>query len=124
MRGAFMAAALLAACVSPVAPGEPQHELTLTPYLFTARSGETVEAELGRFSVLENRANPRSRRIELSFVRFPSTAAHPGNPIVYLSGGPGAAATETARNWRFDIFMALVWLTLSARRQPQFWAMR
>lgn len=101
----FAAAMMLAACASSSDTGPAP--LTLEPYVFTARDGRTVEAERGRFSVPENRADPDGRRIELGFVRFRSTAANPGNPIVYLSGGPGAAGTDTARNWRFDIFMAL-----------------
>lgn len=95
---------LLAACASTDL-GPPS--FTLEPHVFAARDGRTVEAELGRFTVPENRADPGSRLIELGFVRFRSTAENPGNPIVYLAGGPGGAGTDTARNWRFDIFMAL-----------------
>src|SRR5262249_13359912 len=40
-------------------------------------------------------------------VRFPSTSAHPGNPIIYLAGGPGGAGTGAAGGARFNIFMAL-----------------
>ena len=34
-------------------------------------------------------AIPSSRKIRLSYVRFASTAAKPGPPIIYLAGGPG-----------------------------------
>ncbi len=81
--------------------------LNLEPYEFTSRSGQTVEAEIGRFFVRENRANPDSRMMEIAFVRFASTAENPGNPIVYLSGGPGGSGSGTAAGPRFDIFMAL-----------------
>lgn len=98
----------LGACSTASAPEiAPSPALALEPYTLTARDGRSVEAELGRFSVPENRADPDSRRIELAFVRFRSTAENPGNPIIYLAGGPGGAGTETARNRRFDIFMAL-----------------
>lgn len=98
----------LAACSTVSAPEMAQTpELALEPCTFTARDGRSVEAECGRFKVLENRADASSRRIELRFVRFRATAAQPGNPIVYLAGGPGASGIGTARGPRFDIFMAL-----------------
>lgn len=56
-----------------------------------------VPAELGRFTVLEDRAKPQGRRIELVFGRFKSTAARPGAPIVYLDGGPGGSGIGIAR---------------------------
>ena len=47
--------------------------------------------EKGEFTVPENRSNPNSRKITIKYVRFPSTAAKPGYPIVYLAGGPGGS---------------------------------
>jgi len=81
--------------------------LTVEPYRFTANDGTVVDAELGRFDVPERRADRRSRRISLSFVRFRSTAATPGDPIVYLAGGPGGSGIAAAAGPRFPIFMAL-----------------
>jgi pimeloyl-ACP methyl ester carboxylesterase len=89
------------------APAAPAPTLHVEPYRFTARDGTTVDAELGTFEVPERRANPRSRRIALSFVRFRSTAATPGSPIVYLAGGPGVSGINAAAGARFPIFMAL-----------------
>lgn len=100
----------LAACASPApsAPASAQAPtLTIEPYTFTARDGTIVEAERGTFEVPENRADPDSRRIRLSFVRFPSTAKTPGAPIVYLAGGPGGSGEGTAAGPRFPLFMAL-----------------
>jgi pimeloyl-ACP methyl ester carboxylesterase len=77
------------------------------PYTFEAADGRKVEAELGELRVPENRQAKDSRRITLRFVRFPSTAAEPGPPIVYLAGGPGGAATDAARGSRFPLFLAL-----------------
>jgi pimeloyl-ACP methyl ester carboxylesterase len=85
----------------------PASQLTLEPHTFESSSGQSVEAERGRFMVPENRANPDSRMIELGFIRFASTSANPGNPIVYLAGGPGGSGTGTARDRRWEIFMAL-----------------
>jgi pimeloyl-ACP methyl ester carboxylesterase len=82
-------------------------DLKIDPYVFEARSGEKVEAELGRLVVPENRKNPASRLIELAFVRFKSTANNPGPPVVYLAGGPGGSGIATARFSRFPLFMAM-----------------
>lgn len=83
------------------------HAAKIRPYVFTSSKGEKVDAELGTFTVPENRANPDSAPIELAFVRFKSTAAHPGNPIVYLAGGPGGSGVGAAKSGRFALFMAL-----------------
>jgi len=82
-------------------------ELELKPYEFKNNSGKIIAAELGKFSVLENRAVSTSRKIELHFVRFKSTNPNPGNPIVYLAGGPGGEGINTAKGARFELFMAL-----------------
>lgn len=76
-------------------------------FRFKGWRGQETDAERGFFEVPEDRGDPRSRRIRLSYVRFPSTAARPGDPIVYLAGGPGGTATGTATGPRFPIFMAL-----------------
>jgi pimeloyl-ACP methyl ester carboxylesterase len=77
------------------------------PMEFEAKDGTRVPAELGTIEVPENRANPDSRTISLSFVRFKSTNPHPGPPIVYLAGGPGGSGIATAKYGRFPLFMAL-----------------
>ena len=79
----------------------------LSAYTFEGPGKQQVEAQIGHFEVPENRHNPNSRNIQLSYVKFPSTSAHPGAPIVYLSGGPGGSATGTARGPRFPLFMKL-----------------
>ena len=78
------------------APGE-------RPITFTARGGETAAFE-GSFQVPENRADPRSRKLTLHYVRFPATGPKSGAPIVYLAGGPGGSGIDTARNRRFALF--------------------
>lgn len=82
-------------------------DLVVEPYTFHADDGRTVEAELGRFRVPENRRDGGDRTVELAFVRFPSTNPDPGPPIVYLAGGPGGSGTGTAEGTRFDLFMAM-----------------
>ncbi|HEV3486048.1 MAG TPA: alpha/beta fold hydrolase, partial [Vicinamibacterales bacterium] len=85
----------------------PPPALTIEPHTYEASNGTKVEAELGEFRVPENRAKRDSRTITLRFVRFRSTAAKPGHPIVYLAGGPGGSGIESARGSRFPLFMAL-----------------
>ena len=82
-------------------------DLKIEPYVFESAGKEKVETEFGRLLVPENRRRPQSRLIELAFVRFKSTAPHPGSPIVYLAGGPGGSGIEAARGTRFPLFMAM-----------------
>ena len=67
----------------------------------------TVAAKIGRFEVRENRASGSTRSIELAFVRIPATADRPGAPILWLSGGPGAAATADLQTPALELFLEL-----------------
>jgi pimeloyl-ACP methyl ester carboxylesterase len=100
-RRALLAAAGLALPAAAFAQGETG------PIRFKGWRGAEVDAERGAFEVPEDRRDPRSRRITLSYVRFPSTAAKPGPPIIYLAGGPGGTATGTFTGPRFPIAKAL-----------------
>ena len=80
--------------------------LKLKPYTFENSKGEKTAAEFGTLLVPEKRSNPQSNLIELAFVRFKSTAANPGPPIVYLAGGPGGSGIGAATGPRFPLFMA------------------
>lgn len=57
-----------------------------------AADGERVECFA--LTVPENRARP-SKTIQIPVVRFRSRAAHPGVPMVFLTGGPGGSAIGT-----------------------------
>lgn len=74
---------------------------------FSPQSGEPVSALRGSLEVPEFRADPDSRMITLSYIRFPSTSDDPGAPIIYLAGGPGGSGSGTARGRRFPLFMAM-----------------
>lgn len=114
-RRAVLAAAGLAlpALAFAQAPAPTQAPAATTsppragPFRFKGWQGQDTEAERGFFEVPEDRRDPNSRKIRLSYVRFASTAAKPGPPIVYLAGGPGGLATRAAGGPRFPIFMAL-----------------
>ena len=81
--------------------------LKIESYVFENSKKEKVDAELGKLIVPENRNDPKSRLIELAFVRFKSTAPNPGSPIIYLAGGPGGSGISAARSDRFPLFMAM-----------------
>lgn len=80
---------------------------TIEPITFTLRDGSTIAAERGSFAAPEQRGSGTSRSIKIGFIRFKSTSAHPGPPIVYLAGGPGASGVDAAHGPRQPIFMAL-----------------
>lgn len=100
-RRAILAAAGLAVPSWGLAQAAPG------PFRFTGWRGAETDAERGFFEVPEDRRDPRSRKIRLTYVRFASTAAKPGSPIVYLAGGPGGTATGTMMGPRFPILLAL-----------------
>ena len=100
-RRAVLAAAGLMLPAAAFAQAQPG------PFTFKGWRGAETDAERGFFEVPEDRRDPSSRRIRLSYVRFRTRAANPGPPIIYLAGGPGGTATGTAMGPRYPIFMAL-----------------
>lgn len=82
-------------------------DLKIEPYVFENAKKEKVDAEFGKLTVPENRNDPKSRLIEIAFVRFKSTSPNPGSPIIYLAGGPGGSGISTAQGTRFPLFMAM-----------------
>jgi pimeloyl-ACP methyl ester carboxylesterase len=98
---------LLILLITGIQPSLFGQNLQIEPYQFKSKSNVTVQAELGTFNVIEDRTTGKNDSIQLSFVRFKSTNANPGSPIVYLSGGPGGSGTGTAQGNRFELFMKL-----------------
>lgn len=76
-------------------------------FVFETGDNKTTEAFKGSFEVPENRNDPASRMIPITYVRFPATGKRKGPPIVYLAGGPGGSGVMTAKYYRFAMFMAL-----------------
>ena len=103
---AFPALAFAQAAAPPV-PAPTTSPTQAGPFRFKGWQGQDTDAERGFFEVPEDRRDPNSRKIRLSYVRFASTAAKPGPPIIYLAGGPGGLATRAAGGPRYPIFMAL-----------------
>lgn len=81
--------------------------MKIEPYQFVSKAYDTVAAQLGTFTVLEDRTNGSNDSIQLAFIRFKSTNPNPSSPIVYLAGGPGGSGIATARGNRFALFMKL-----------------
>jgi pimeloyl-ACP methyl ester carboxylesterase len=55
------------------------------------------EVRCGKYEVYENRAAKTGRRINVNVVVVPALSATPAkDPVFWLHGGPGAAATQTA----------------------------
>ncbi len=102
-RPALFAALALALAAPSYAAAAPNEEAIT----FEASTGEKVEAFSGTLTVPMNRSNPASGTTELAYVRFPATTDMPGNPVVYLSGGPGGSGIGTAKGPRFPLFMAM-----------------
>lgn len=71
-------------------------DLKLEPKTLRAANGREIPAEVGRFWVPENRANPKNNLIELAFVRLKTANPAPLAPLVYLAGGPGDSGTRLA----------------------------
>lgn len=100
----LMLVSLFALGAVPAAAAQP---LKTEPTTFKLADGTELPVERGSFSVPEDRGDPRSRSIDIGFIRFKSTAARPGAPIVYLAGGPGGSGVGTAQGPRQPIFLAL-----------------
>jgi pimeloyl-ACP methyl ester carboxylesterase len=93
--------ALLAGCSQPVSPVQapapttspiPQSTIFLSP----CKLG-SADAQCGALKVYENRAARNGRMIDLRVAVIKASDPNPApDPIFYLSGGPGGAATEDA----------------------------
>jgi pimeloyl-ACP methyl ester carboxylesterase len=105
--GLAFPALAFAQTAAPQAPAPTTSPSQAGPFRFKGWQGQDTDAERGFFEVPEDRRDPKSRKIRLSYVRFASTAAKPGPPIIYLAGGPGGVATRALAGPRFPIMMAL-----------------
>ncbi len=66
-------------------------------------SGQPVHVERGILRVPAVRGRRATDSLALRYVRFPSTAVAPGDPIVFLAGGPGDAATRAFAGMPLDL---------------------
>lgn len=72
-------------------------ESSFQPDLCRIEEPRGIVVHCGNLTVPENRSDPDTRMIELHVAIFRSTSDSPSSdPVVYLSGGPGGSAVETA----------------------------
>ncbi|HWL40514.1 MAG TPA: alpha/beta fold hydrolase [Gemmatimonadaceae bacterium] len=116
MVNAFLTSTLIisAACGSPALGDDPAfvsrrvEPIEWESFTFTSDAGETTAAERGWLVVPERRGSPSGRTIRLPVLRFRTTAARPGTPIVFLAGGPGGSGLRSARRDQyFPVAMAM-----------------
>lgn len=92
-------------------PARSHGNLTLRPIDFATTDfyirPTVIRAEEGWLRVPLRRNGRSTDSLNLHFVRFASTSAVPGAPVVYLAGGPGGSAIQTASEDRFKMFMRL-----------------
>ncbi|HJS72864.1 MAG TPA: alpha/beta hydrolase [Vicinamibacteria bacterium] len=95
MRRALLALLPLAACAADGRKPEPR--LTLAPcQLGAPGSPGRIAARCGAMRVLEDRANEGGRSFDLRIAIVPAVSRNPArDPLFFLTGGPGQAATET-----------------------------
>lgn len=110
-----LAAAAAPACANgPAKPTGPAAKLGPC-----TREGLPPEARCGTYEVWEDRAAQRGRKIPLQIVILPATGKDPApDPLLYLAGGPGDDATNSAAG--FAEFLPLI----RARRDLLFIAQR
>lgn len=96
-------ALLATGCMPAAKPGDTATEsrLSLAPCRIdlpvpTPDGQRDTPARCGTFTVPENRHQSGGRTLALKVVILPSSSAQPREPIYYLSGGPGQAATDQA----------------------------
>ncbi|MBV7259060.1 alpha/beta fold hydrolase [Erythrobacter crassostreae] len=106
-RSTILTSLALAMAIPVFAPAMAHTAPNEEAITFETRTGETVEAYSGFLTVPMNRSDPDSGTTKVAYVRFPATTETPGNPIVYLSGGPGGSGIGTAKGPRFPLFMAM-----------------
>lgn len=83
-----------------VPDGAETGDLMLAPCSYETESG-LLEAECGTLVVAENGDDPQSQLIALPVTRIRSSSADPGEPIFWLTGGPGQSNMDFPQARRF-----------------------
>ena len=93
---AFTLCALLA-IIPAGASGKPASAfssgdgLSVKRHVFVLNGFRRVQGQWGELVVAENRDDPRSRQIKVTFGRLAGTGRTAGVPIFFIAGGPGAS---------------------------------
>jgi len=86
-------AVLVLFCPAAASPKAPSRLAQLHP----CQGGSEIGALCGTYEVWENRDAKSGRKIGLKIVVLPALSSHPKpDPIFFLAGGPGQAATDLA----------------------------
>jgi hypothetical protein len=100
-RCVFILLTFLVGCVG-ITPKESKTTIQLKPCSLGWR-----EAQCGTLRVYENRTVQSGRMIDLNIVVIEAQSDDPApDPIFYLAGGPGDAATEDARRQQFPFSLS------------------
>lgn len=102
MKHAWLKRAIATAlCVAFYSAPGLAHEVVTTPDILRLEGEPALEAERGLIFVPENRADPKSRKIAVHFLRFKALASPAANrpPVFLIAGGPGSDFTFTTNKW-------------------------
>ena len=103
VAGSLVSGAVLAQAPAPAAPQAPQ--LALAP---CAGRPASDTARCGTLEVFENRETKKGRTIRLNVLVLPArNKVHVFDPVFWLDGGPGAAATRAVGAARGGVLTAL-----------------
>lgn len=103
--GRLAAMCLALAGTAPVLASAVYGPLAFAPYAFETERHGTIAAEVAFLEVPRRHSEPEGQRMRLRVVRLPATGGDGRTaPVVYLSGGPGGSAVETARGPRWLVF--------------------
>lgn len=79
------------------AGGHPFGSIEFEPCALTSLDGgQSTEANCGHLQVAEDPAKPEGRKIDLNIAWLQPSNAGTSDPVFFLAGGPGQAATEHA----------------------------
>jgi len=88
---ALLAGAPLGASNDQAPVSQENDGLSVSRHHFVLNGLRRVPGQWGELDVPENRNDPRSRQIKVTFGRLPSTGETTGPPIFFIAGGPGAS---------------------------------
>lgn len=98
---------LFAALAGGLAAAAP---LAWSDYTYTTHDKVPLKipAQVARLTAPENPAQPAGAQVDLMVLRLPATTPTPGNPTIYLHGGPGGSSVEHLEQPAFrELFAAL-----------------
>ena len=89
--GALLGVVPASASATPGPGLQDGDRLSVKRHFFVLNGLRRVPGQWGELVVPENRSDPRSRQIQVTFGRLPATGGSSGVPIFFIAGGPGAS---------------------------------